>query len=88
VALKQIVVTGIKTEPPPAADETVRFSARLQGAILNQLGRALTIRHVDAGSCNGCELEIHTMNNPYHSLEGLGMKFVAPGAVLPALLRE
>ena len=38
---------------------------------------ALTIRHVDAGSCNGCELEINTLNNPYYNLEGLGIKFVA-----------
>jgi Ni,Fe-hydrogenase III small subunit len=37
----------------------------------------LTIRHVDAGSCNGCELEINSLNNPYSTLEGLGIKFVA-----------
>jgi Ni,Fe-hydrogenase III small subunit len=41
------------------------------------LGRALCIRHVDAGSCNGCELEIHALNNPYYNLEGIGIKFVA-----------
>jgi Ni,Fe-hydrogenase III small subunit len=41
------------------------------------LGRALCIRHVDAGSCNGCELEIHALNNPYYNLEGTGIKFVA-----------
>ena len=41
------------------------------------LGRALAIRHVDAGSCNGCELEIHALNNPYYNLEGLGIRFVA-----------
>jgi Ni,Fe-hydrogenase III small subunit len=35
------------------------------------------VRHVDAGSCNGCELEIHALGNPYYNLEGLGMKFVA-----------
>ena len=58
-AFKQIVVTGIKPELPPVADETVRVASRLQDAILKQLGRALTIRHVDAGSYNGCELEIH-----------------------------
>ncbi|KAB2837863.1 MAG: formate hydrogenlyase, partial [Burkholderiales bacterium] len=39
--------------------------------------RALTIRAVDAGSCNGCELEIHALGNPYYNLEGLGIKFVA-----------
>jgi len=40
-------------------------------------GCALAIRHVDAGSCNGCKLEIHALNNPYDNLEGLGIKFVA-----------
>ena len=38
---------------------------------------ALAIRQVDAGSCNGCELEIHALNNPYYNLEGLGIRFVA-----------
>ena len=45
--------------------------------ILDILGQALTIREVDAGSCNGCELEIHALNNPYYNIEGLGIKFVA-----------
>ena len=76
--LKQIAVTGIKTEAPPPPDETLRVVAqRLQTDILEQFAGALTIRHVDAGSCNGCELEIHALNNPYYNLEGLGIKFVA-----------
>jgi Ni,Fe-hydrogenase III small subunit len=76
--LKQIVGTGIVTEPPPEADESLRVvRQRLKQHILDTLGRALTIRHVDAGSCNGCELEIHALNNPYYNLEGLGIKFVA-----------
>ncbi len=41
------------------------------------MGHALCIRHVDAGSCNGCELEIQALNNPYYNLEGAGIKFVA-----------
>ena len=41
------------------------------------MGRALTIRHVDAGSCNACELEIHALLNPYYNLEGAGIRFVA-----------
>ena len=41
------------------------------------MGRALCIRHVDAGSCNGCELEIQALNNPYYNIEGIGIKFVA-----------
>jgi Ni,Fe-hydrogenase III small subunit len=75
--LKQIAMTGIKSEPAPApADEGV-ITARLQQEVLRTLGRALTIRHVDAGSCNGCELEIHALGNPYYNIEGLGIKFVA-----------
>jgi Ni,Fe-hydrogenase III small subunit len=41
------------------------------------LGRALCIRAVDAGSCNGCELEMHALNNAIYNLEGLGIRFVA-----------
>jgi Ni,Fe-hydrogenase III small subunit len=75
--LRQIAKTGIKTEPAPSpAEETVQV-ARLQERILRLIGRALAIRHVDAGSCNGCELEIHALGNPYYNLEGLGIKFVA-----------
>jgi Ni,Fe-hydrogenase III small subunit len=76
--LKQIAKTGIKTEVAPPADETLRLlQQRLQEEILKHLGRALAIRHVDAGSCNGCELEIHATNSPYYNLERLGIKFVA-----------
>ena len=76
--LKQIVKTGIRTEEPPAADDTLRVtSERLRTEILARFAGALTIRHVDAGSCNGCELEINALNNPYYNLEGLGIRFVA-----------
>jgi len=76
--LKQIIRTGIKTEAAPLPDESMRVSpARLQQQILDIFGGALAIRFVDAGSCNGCELEIHAVNNPYYNLEGLGIKFVA-----------
>jgi Ni,Fe-hydrogenase III small subunit len=76
--LKQIAKTGIVTEPPPETDETLRLiSGRLQEGVLRWFAGALTIRHVDAGSCNGCELEIHATNNPYYNLEGLGIRFVA-----------
>ena len=75
--LLQIAKCGIKTEPAPApADEMVHV-ARLQKRILRVLGRALAIRQVDAGSCNGCELEIHALANPYYNIEGLGIRFVA-----------
>jgi Ni,Fe-hydrogenase III small subunit len=76
--LKQIAVVGIKTEAPPRADPNLRVTGeRLKDEILRVFGGSLAIRHVDAGSCNGCELEIHMLNNPYYNLEGLGIKFVA-----------
>ena len=76
--LKQIFVTGIRTEAPPQPDEALRAMAeRLRAEVLQYFAGALTIRHVDAGSCNGCELEIHMCNNPYYNLEGLGIRFVA-----------
>jgi Ni,Fe-hydrogenase III small subunit len=65
--------TGILTEKPRETPQT----EGLQRDIYRILGRALCIRHVDAGSCNGCELELHGLNNPYYNLEGMGIKFVA-----------
>ncbi len=76
--IKQIIRTGIVTEAAPLADEAMRLQPqRLQEEILRLLGSALCIRHVDAGSCNGCELEIHSVNNAHYNIEGLGIKFVA-----------
>ncbi len=75
--LRQIASIGIVSEPPPEADESLRIRERLSDHIRTVLGRALCIRHVDAGSCNGCELEIHALNNPLYNLEGLGIRFVA-----------
>jgi Ni,Fe-hydrogenase III small subunit len=76
--LLKIAQVGIRSEAPPPTDEALRVRAtQLNDEVLRLLGRALAIRHVDAGSCNGCELEIHAVNNPYYNLEGLGIKFVA-----------
>ena len=75
--LRQIARIGIVTEPWPAAAEELRVRQALQADVRAILGRALCIRQVDAGSCNGCELELHALNNPYYNLEGLGIKFVA-----------
>ena len=76
--LKQIVRTGVVTEPAPRADASLReIEQRLSEAVLNHFGRSLAIRHVDAGSCNGCELEIHACNSPHYNLERLGIRFVA-----------
>ncbi len=75
--LRQIARTGIKTESAPAPADEMVVVARLQEEVLRTLGRALTIRQVDAGSCNGCELEIHALANPYYNIEGMGIRFVA-----------
>src|ERR1700736_7077986 len=75
--LRQIASIGIVSEPAPQADESLRIRDGLQDHIRAVLGRALCIRYIDAGSCNGCELEIHALGNPLYNLEGLGIRFVA-----------
>jgi len=75
--LSRILRTGILTESLSVAAYSSRAVDGLQKDLRKVLGRALCIRHVDAGSCNGCELEIQALNNPYYNLEGLGIKFVA-----------
>jgi len=75
--LRQIARTGIVTEPPPLCDETLRIAGALQSRILEVLGRALCVRAIDAGSCNGCELEIHALGNPIYNIERFGIRFVA-----------
>ena len=76
--LLKALKTGIVTEPAPQArEEWLTRSTQIGNAILELLGRALVIREVDAGSCNGCELEIHALANPYYNLEGLGIRFAA-----------
>ena len=67
------------TEAPPApADAAVAEMARTLGTRARiRLGRSLSIREVDAGSCNGCELEIHALNNAIYDVERFGIRFVA-----------
>ena len=72
----RMIRTGILTETFPTPIVSPALEG-LQKDLRNILGRALCIRHVDAGSCNGCELEIQALNNPYYNLEGIGIKFVA-----------
>src|SRR3982751_1645716 len=76
--LRQIGRTGTRSEAPPDCDYGLRVEAgQTQRDLLAILGRALTIRQVDSGSCNGCELEITALDNPYYNLGGLGIRFVA-----------
>ena len=76
--LRQIARHGILTEhAPEAAQADAAILARIQQDVLGIMGRALSIRHIDAGSCNGCELEIGALANPYYNIEGLGIRFVA-----------
>jgi Ni,Fe-hydrogenase III small subunit len=67
------------TEAPPAADDAAlaELAGKLDTAARRRLGRSLSIREVDAGSCNGCELEIHALNNAFYDLERFGLRFVA-----------
>lgn len=67
------------SEDPPAASKAalVELGERLDRAAHRRLGRSLAIREVDAGSCNGCELEIHALNNAFYNLERYGIRFVA-----------
>jgi Ni,Fe-hydrogenase III small subunit len=67
------------TEAPPESDEAylAELAANVERAARRRLGRSLSVRAVDAGSCNGCELEIHALNNAYYDLERYGIRFVA-----------
>jgi Ni,Fe-hydrogenase III small subunit len=73
------LVHGPLTEAPPAVDAAAvaELAALVNRAARRRLGRTLSIREVDAGSCNGCELEIHALGNVLYDLEQFGMRFVA-----------
>jgi Ni,Fe-hydrogenase III small subunit len=77
--LLQGIVRSPLTEPAPSADDAAlaELAGRLDVAARRRLGRSLSIREVDAGSCNGCELEIHALNNAFYDLERFGLRFVA-----------
>src|ERR1700709_1919791 len=68
------------TEQAPSPDDAAvsELAIAVGLAARRRLGRSLSIREVDAGSCNGCELEIHALNNAYYDLERFGLRFVAP----------
>ncbi|NOY12985.1 MAG: NADH-quinone oxidoreductase subunit NuoB [Deltaproteobacteria bacterium] len=70
--------TGQLTEPLPAAEQpAAEPGARCQQEIARKFSHSLAIRMVDAGSCNGCELEMHAVNNSFYDIERFGIHFVA-----------
>jgi len=81
--MRKLLIQGLirrpLTEPPPSDAEIalVELADRVEQAARVRLGRSLAIRHVDAGSCNACELELHALGNAYYDLERFGLKFVA-----------
>lgn len=81
--MKRFLVEGLLnpplTEPAPAPDAwtEAELGRAFQREMRMQLGRSLSIRQVDAGSCNGCELEIYALSNPFYDLERFGLHFVA-----------
>jgi Ni,Fe-hydrogenase III small subunit len=81
--MRKILFDGLMrrplTEAPPAKDEEMlaELGASVERAARRRLGRSLSIREVDAGSCNGCELEINALNNAFYDLERFGLRFVA-----------
>lgn len=85
--LQKIFRTGIVSEAAPTLEAMLPTDLQeLQKAIHKVFGRAVAIRHVDAGSCNGCELEIHALNGPHYNIEGIGVKFAASPRHVDVLL--
>jgi Ni,Fe-hydrogenase III small subunit len=81
--MRKLLLEGVfrrpLTDPAPALDDAAaeELAAALDRAARRRLGRGLAIREVDAGSCNGCELEINALNNAFYDLERFGLRFVA-----------
>jgi len=87
--MRKRLLKNLMHAPVTEAIATVDLEAvgsELRGAVTRTLGRSLAIREVDAGSCNGCELEIHALNNPLYDIERFGIRFVASPRHADALL--
>jgi Ni,Fe-hydrogenase III small subunit len=82
----KIVRTGIVTEPAPDIADVDTLGIEVKRGIDRRFAGSFAIRQVDAGSCNGCELEIHALNNPYYAIERFGVHFVASPRHADALL--
>lgn len=75
---ESLIARPLTERAPAVADEAVaELGAALKRAMRQRLGRSLAIREIDAGSCNGCELEINALNNAFYDLERFGLRFVA-----------
>jgi Ni,Fe-hydrogenase III small subunit len=75
---KSLIQKPLTEAPPTAGDAALaELAAKLDAAARKRLGRSLSIRAVDAGSCNGCELEMHALNNAFYDIERFGLRFVA-----------
>jgi Ni,Fe-hydrogenase III small subunit len=75
---RTLISRPLPIDRPPFDDaQLVELGGRLDRAVRARLGRSLSLREVDAGSCNGCELEIHALSNPFYDLERFGLRFVA-----------
>lgn len=77
--LLESLTHGSLTEPAPTPDDSAlaELATKVDRAARARLGRSLAIREVDAGSCNGCELEIHALANAFYDIERFGLRFVA-----------
>jgi Ni,Fe-hydrogenase III small subunit len=87
LVLESLIKSPLTESAPTPDDATLReLATSMKRASRRRLGRSLSIREVDAGSCNGCELEIHALNNAYYDLERFGLRFVASPRHADALL--
>src|SRR5215469_14262672 len=78
IVARTLVAKPLAVAAPPLEEaHLTELGRRLEAAARARLGRSLSIREVDAGSCNGCELEIHALGNPFYDLERFGLRFVA-----------
>lgn len=78
ITLRRLFAPSLtEAAPPPDPAGVEQLAAAVDAAARRRLGRSLALRAVDAGSCNGCELELHALANAFHDLERLGLKFVA-----------
>ena len=84
--LHRVIITGTLTEPLDTSAALESLGIEVRRTLGARYAGSFAIRHIDAGSCNGCELEIHALGNPYYDLERFGIRFVASPRHADALL--